>query len=513
MRPWLSHLIMSSLLFICACGPSDVRESADAQEFQSVEEADDQPELVAWGSEAARELGFGRTWTGDLDSLVERRLIRVLAPYGKTYFFLDGSVQRGLTYEAFREFEKHLNQELKTGTRRVHVMLIPTARDYLLQGLIDGRGDIAAGGLTITPARQEIVDFTEPFTKSVREIVVSGPGAPPLSSLDDLAGQEILVRRSSSYYESLTSLNETFEASGRPAMTLKPADEILEDEDLLEMVNAGLVPIVVVDQHKADLWAQVFESIVVHPELAVRTGGEVGWAFRKNSPRLAATLNRFVARNPEGSYLFNVLWQRYWENAAWIRNPGSASERERYRAVVDLFTRYSGEYDFPHLMMLAQGYQESGLDQSVRSQAGAVGIMQLLPSTAADPNVGIADISTPESNIHAGIKYMRFIRRSYFSDPAIPEREQILFSIAAYNAGPNRIERLRGVAADRGLNPNLWFRNVELVVAEKVGRETIQYVDNIFKYYTAYGMIEAQEKARQEAKEQGRGEAPGGASR
>jgi membrane-bound lytic murein transglycosylase MltF len=331
-------------------------------------------------------------------------------------------------------------------------------------------------------------------------VVVTGPSAPPLASLDDLAGKEIHVRRSSSYYESLAALNASFEAAGKPPLTLNPADEHMEDEDLLEMVNAGLIPIVIVDEHKAELWAEVFDAIRVRSDLAVREGGQLAWAFRKNSPQLAEVVNRFVSRNQQGSYLFNVLWKRYWGDAEWIRNATSETEMERFRAVIDLFQRYAGEYGFPYLLMMAQGYQESGLDQSVRSRAGAVGIMQLLPSTAADPNVGITDISAAEDNVHAGVRYMEFLRRRYFSDEALDELDSMIFTIAAYNAGPARIQRLRGVAADRGLDPDVWFRNVELIVAEKVGRETISYVDNIYKYYAAYSMIAAEEEAKAKAR-------------
>ena len=157
--------------------------------------------------------------------------------------------------------------------------------------------------------------------------------------------------------------------------------------------------------------------------------------------------------------------------------------------------------------MMAQGYQESGLDQNVRSPAGAVGIMQLLPSTAADPNVGIPDISTAEDNVHAGVRYMEFLRRRYFTDEALEELDSMMFTIAAYNAGPARIQRLRGVAAERGLDPDVWFRNVELIVAERVGRETISYVDNIYKYYAAYSMIAAEEEAKAEARREAEAEA------
>ena len=505
MRRCSSRLSFAAALLVGACGspdggPGEAAER-DQQAFDSAAVADTAPDLLAWGSEAAKQLRLDKTWTTDLDSMAQYRAIRVLVPFSRTYYFLDGGVQRGITYEAFREFEKYLNKELGTrGARRVHILLIPTPRDHLFSGLVEGRGDIASAGLTITPERREIVDFSEPFSTELREVVVTGPGAPTLESLDDLAGKKILVRRSSSYYESLAALNRSFEAAGRPPMTLNPADEHMEDEDLLEMVNAGLIPMVIVDEHKAELWAEVFNSITVRSDLAVRTGGDLAWAFRKNSPQLKEVVDRFVSRNKRGSYLFNVLWKRYWGDAEWIRNATSESEMERFRAVVDLFKRYAGEYGFPYLLMMAQGYQESGLDQNVRSPAGAVGIMQLLPSTAADPNVGISDIHAAEDNVHAGVKYMEFLRRRYFTDEAIDELDSMMFTIAAYNAGPARIQRLRGVAAERGLDPDVWFRNVELIVAEKVGRETIQYVDNIYKYYAAYSMIAAEEEAKAEAR-------------
>jgi len=498
-----------------ACGSPDgglgEADEEDQQAFDSASVADTAPDLLAWGSEAAQQLRLDETWTFDLDSLVQYRAIRVLVPFSRTYYFLDGGLQRGITCEAFREFEKYLNEELGSrGARRVHAILIPTPRDHLLTGLVEGRGDIAAAGLTITPEREAIVDFSEPFSTELREVVVTGPAAPLLESPDDLAGKEIWVRRSSSYYESLVALTAALEASGKPPIELTLVDDHLEDEDLLEMVNAGLLPFIVVDEHKAELWAEVFDAITVRSDLAVREGGQLAWAFRKNSPQLKEVVNRFVSRNKKGSHLFNVLWKRYWGDAEWIRNATSESEMERYRAVVDLFRRYAGEYGFPHLLMMAQGYQESGLDQSVRSRAGAVGIMQLLPSTAADPNVGITDISTAEDNVHAGVRYMEFLRRRYFTDGEIDELDSMMFTIAAYNAGPARIQRLRGVAAERGLDPDVWFRNVELIVAEKVGRETISYVDNIYKYYAAYGMIAAEEEAKAKARREAEREAGAG---
>ncbi|MEJ2231901.1 MAG: transporter substrate-binding domain-containing protein [Nitrospirales bacterium] len=235
-----------------------------------------------------------KKWKGDWDGMVTRNQVRVLVPFSKTFYFLDGGRQRGLTYDLMKEFEKQINKELKRKTVRVRLVFIPVNRDEFIQDLLNGVGDIAAGGLTITPERKKLIDFSRPFLTKVREIIVTGPSSPPLSSLDDLAGKTIHVRKSSSFYEHLVRLNASFKTVGKPEITLVPAEENLEDEDLLEMVNAGLLPMLVMDSPKAEFWAKIFEKIRLHPDIAVNTGGEIAWAFRKNSPKLKKVINQFV---------------------------------------------------------------------------------------------------------------------------------------------------------------------------------------------------------------------------
>ena len=438
-------------------------------------------------------------WTGDLDRLVDRRVIRVLTVFAKGIYFLDGADQRGVTYELVKMFEEELNETLDTGNLRIHVVVIPVTRDRLIPSLIEGRGDIAAANLTVTAERLELVDFSNPFLTGVDEIVVSGPTAPPVTRLEDLAGQTIHVRPSSSYYTSLVRLNESLRATGRPEVELVEAAEYLEDEDLLEMVNGGLIPLVVVDGHKGQFWAQIFEDIRLHPDVAVATGGEIAWAFRRDSPQLREALDRFVAGHRQGSLMGNIVLKRYLNNTDWVENSLNATELERFQQMEGLFRRYAGEYDFDWLMVAAQGYQESRLDQSVRSRVGAVGVMQLLPSTAADPNVGIPDIEILENNIHAGAKYLRFLLDRYFADQAMDRLNQGLFAFAAYNAGPARVARLRDEAELVGLDPNVWFDNVEVIAAKRIGSETVQYVSNIYKYYLAYRMIAGTLDLREEA--------------
>ena len=438
-----------------------------------------------------------KTMLGDFDKMVQHRTIRALVAYSKTFYFLDRGRQYGLSYETLREFEKFINKKLKTKTLKVQVVFIPVSRDELIPSLLNGLGDIAVANLTITTERQKQVDFSNPFLSGVKELLVTGPSAPPIKSIDDLAGKEIHVRRSSSYYESLIQLNTSFKKARKSQMKLVLADETFEDEDLLEMVNAGLIPMIVMDSHKAQFWKQIFDNIKVHQDIAVRTGGNIAWAFRKNSPKLKAVVNDFVKGHREGTMLGNILFKRYLQNTKYVKNSVSEKELKKYNSMVQLFKKYAGEYDFNYLMIGAQAYQESGLDHSKRSHAGAVGVMQLLPSTAADPNVNIANIEKLENNIHAGTKYLRFIIDRYYKDEPMDDVNKLLFAFASYNAGPARIKGLRKKAVAMGLDPNVWFRNVEIVAAKSIGRETVQYVSNIYKYYITYQMVLIQAEKKQ----------------
>ena len=332
--------------------------------------------------------------------------------------------------------------------------------------------------------------------------MISGPAAPTLDSLDDLVSTGVHVRRSSSYYEHLAVLNKSRKAAGRAEIPVFEADELLEDYDLLDMVNAGLIPAVIVDSHKAALWAQVFENIRVHEDLSVNSGGSIAWAVRKANPKLLKTANRFIKTVRKGTLLGNILIKRYLGSTEWIDNLRSGKARERYEAVFELIKRYADDYDFDWLMIMAQGYQESKLDQGKRSAAGAVGIMQILPSTAADPNVGIPNVEEAEANVHAGIKYLRFLRDRYFSAPEIGSLDRALFAFAAYNAGPANVSRARRRAVRMGLDPNRWFGQVEIAAAKTISREPVIYVRNIYKYYVAYKQIATLREAKNNGQDQ-----------
>jgi len=443
---------------------------------------------------------INQKWTGDLDSMIKRRVIRVLVVYSKTHYFIDRGTQRGISYEFGKAFEDELNKKYKTSKLRVHVAFIPVSRDDLLPALIEGRGDVAMGSLTITPERQKLVDFPGAGRSNVNEIVVTGPESPPMASLDDLGGREIYLRPSSSYHASLVALNARLKKDGKGRVIIKPAPENLEDEDLLEMLNAGLLKYAIVDDYLAEFWAKVLPDIRLHPDLAVRKGGTIAPAFRKNSPQLAAELNAFLKTHTKGTAFGNVVLQKYLQSTKYVKNATTEAEMKKFRAMVDLFRKYGEQYGLDWVLIAAQGYQESQLDHSVHSPVGAIGVMQVMPATGAEMKVG--DVAQIEPNVHAGVKYIRYMIDRYFKDEPMDDLNRTLFAFAAYNAGPARLRQLRTEAAKQGLNPNVWFGNVERVAAEMVGSETVNYVSNIYKYYVAYRLALDEAEQRTKAKEQ-----------
>jgi membrane-bound lytic murein transglycosylase MltF len=462
---------------------------------QSPQPAKSKPERTALSPEV-----ITGKWIGDFDGMVRRRLIRVLTVYNKTFYFVDKGAHRGLVHDEMRQFEEEINTKLKTKHLRLQAAFVVVGRDELLPALREGRGDVAIANLTITPQRQKLVDFTSLVVSDVSEILITGPRSPPIASMSDLAGKEIFVRRSSSYYESLAKLNATFKKAGRTPIMLTPAPEALEDEDLLEMLNAGLIKAVIVDSHKAEFWREIFPKLTLHPDIAVRTGGEIAWAVRKSDPRFKAELNGFLKGFGKGSAFGNEVFRRYLKSTRYVKNATADAEIEKFRNTIAIFRQHSDTYSLEWMLMAAQGYQESRLDQNARSPAGAIGVMQLMPATGKQMNVG--DIRKIGPNIHAGVKYNRFMIDQYYRDEPMDALNKALFTFAAYNAGPARIAGLRKEAANRGLHPNIWFNNVERIVAEKIGRETVAYVSNIYKYYVAYTLVQGEHIERMQARKQ-----------
>ena len=274
---------------------------------------------------------------GDLDEIMARRALRVLVTYSKTFYFLDGPVQRGASYEAANLFVDRLNKRHDIDGRPIKAVFLPTPPDQLMSALADGYGDVAAAGLTVTAARSEQVGFSEPFATDVVELLVTGPAAPEVRTLRDLAGQTVWVRFSSSYAESLRELSADLTSRGLEPITIEPANEVLADEDLLEMADAGLLPMVVVDGYKAQLWNQVFDNVEFREDLPIATGRELAWALRKGTPDLASEVAEFVRSHRQGTLMGNILINRYFRDNEWVGNNLDSASQSRLLPLVEVF--------------------------------------------------------------------------------------------------------------------------------------------------------------------------------
>jgi len=441
--------------------------------------------------------------TGDFDVMLERRVIRVLAPYSRTFFFNERGRERGYSADLVRVFEKYLNQKLAAtlDERPLTVLIIPTTRERLLPDVVNGLGDIAVGNLIVTDSRQAMVDFVvAPDAIPQSEVVLTGPKSPAIAALDDLSGKTVHVRPSSSAFESLTALNERFKASGKQPVTLVAVPDALEDEDMMEMLDLGLFQAIVVDDIVARMWAPVLPHVKINKDAVTRKRAVSGWAVRKTNPKLkAAILDAYVNAVQKTPRTLSSRLRSYSGRIRQLQDPTRSAEYKRFQDTIALFKSYGAKYHFDPLMLAAQSYQESQLDQEARSPVGAIGLMQVMPATGAELKVG--DITLADPNVHAGTKYMDRLMTRFFPDATFDDVNRTLFAFAAYNCGPGNMRKLRQAAAERGLDPNVWFNNVEVVTADRIGLETTTYVRNIFKYYVSYKLLADMHQASQAARE------------
>jgi membrane-bound lytic murein transglycosylase MltF len=440
--------------------------------------------------------------TGDFDVMLERRGIRVLAPYSRSLYFNDKGRERGITADNVRDFERWLNKKYakQLGKRPLTVVIIPTTREKLLPWVAQGLGDIAVGNLTITGERRKIVDFVPlPDQAGVKELAVTGPKSPAIATADDLSGKTVHVRKASSYHGSLEALNGRFAKEGKAAMKIVLVPDALEDEDMLEMLNTGILEAIVVDDWKARMWAQLLPKIKVNEQAVVRESGQIGWATRKDSPKLEAEILAYMKIQLTKGWRAARLNQ-YMKHVKQIKDPTGTAEWKRFEQTYALFEKYGQKYHFDPLMLAAQGYQESQLNQDAKSHVGAIGVMQIMPATGKELKVG--DIRIVEPNIHAGAKYMDQLMTKYFLGAKFDDVNRTLFAFGSYNAGPGNISKMRKAAEKGGLDPDKWFNNVEIVTAQKIGIETTTYVRNIYKYYVSYKLLEETREAGKKAREQ-----------
>ena len=425
---------------------------------------------------------INQPFIGDLKEIRERRILRVLVSYNKTNFFHTTKGDRGLEHDLIKEFEKYLNRGPRKERYKTHVVFLARPFDQLFTDLKNGHGDIIASGLTITPERDGFVDFTAPYIKDVKEILVSYTHAPVPEKIEDLSGKQVIVVSNSSYIIHLEKINQSLGKMGLEGVEIIKADPLLEAEDLLEMVNAGLFEFTVVDNHVAEIYKQIYPKIRLQNDFVIHHGGQIAWAINEDLPQLKKALNTFIRNYARpGKFLGNSVFKKYFKNPYWIKQPQSLTALDETPCLQYYFDKYATFFEFDWYLIAAQAFQESGFNQKLKSRANAVGIMQIKPSTARSKMVQIPDIYDLENNILAGVKYLAFIRDHYFTKPEYSKEDRMNFSLAAYNAGPGRIRQLQRIAERKGLDPHKWHYNVEVIARQEIGHETVDYVTKIQK--------------------------------
>ena len=425
-------------------------------------------------------------FTGDYSEMQKRRVVRVLVSADLGFYYLDNGHPEGTVSNMLTLFETFINKHSKNPMR---LQIIPVTRDLLLPALTAGIGDIAASNLSITDYRKKEVAFSTPIVDGITEYLVTRNNHEKITRVQQLANKKIWVRPTSSYYHSLLRINDQLKRLGLSPMRIFFIEETMQDFELLEMLRADMLTMTVLDSDKADFWTMVMKDIKVQKQFPLRENAKIGWAFRQDSPQLKNILNQFITLNKVGTLNGNIIYNRYLHSTAWFNQLLNKKNIENFKNLESSFTHYADMYTLNWLMITAQAYQESRLDQSMRSSVGAIGIMQVMPQTAREPYINIPNIYEVNNNIHAGVKYMRFIIDNYFNDQNVDAMNRFYFALASYNAGPTRIKNLRKKAGAQGFNPNLWFNNVDIVVQKHVGMQPVVYVGNIYRYYTIYRQI------------------------
>lgn len=466
----MSKHLLFTVFFWLILSPSMADEAAD--QFSPEMEAEEHS--IAYRIE--------QPFFGDLDEMRDRHIIRVLVSFNRTNFFQTHKGFRGLEYDLLKAYEAYLNRGPRKKRYQTHLTFIPVSFDQTLEKLQAGLGDIAAAGITITKERDLFVDFTSPYITNIHEVLVSNINAPFIEKLEDLSGKQVVVVSNSSHVVHLEQFNQALGLLGLEGMEIVRADPLFEGEDLLNLVNQGIYDYTVTDSHIAEIWEEVMDNIFIHDQIRVFHNSEIAWAIQNNTPKLKASLNRFIkAYAKPGRKLGNQVFQKYYADTYWIKKPLTNSLLTRTEGLKENFIRYSEFYDFDWHLIAAQAYQESRFNHKKRSSAGAIGIMQIKASTAKDKNVNIKNIKDMESNIHAGVKYLAFLKERYFSSEEYTEENSENFALAAYNAGPRKVLQMQNRAEKMGLNRYKWYKNVEIIARKMIGHETVNYVTGIQK--------------------------------
>ena len=421
--------------------------------------------------------------------MIGRGEIRLAVPYDRTIYVNDKGTPRGLAVEVSKGLSRWINTKYSTQLKgkSISIKLVPTIAPDLLNSLSSGRADIAIGDIGLYEPIPNSHKFIANHAHRVQqEILVTGPSSPPLQKIADLSGQTVYGSRNTNFQKTLSELNKELKRDGKSPVNLASPLGDLDDEDLLEMLNSGLISYVIVGDWKFKLWQSIYKNLTMHEDLSVQDSGWVGWVVRSTNPDLNDDLKGFYESDDFEKSLTAFRQADYKQHLKGLKDPIDKNLWIRFESMRPLFNRFGAQYKLNPLVIASLGFQETLLNQSAVSAVGAIGVMQLMPSTGV--SLGVGDIHLLEPNIHAGADYMNQLINKYFQDVEFEGINRSLFAVASYNIGPNNVAKARDRAKELGFDPNRWFGNVEFIATEHMGYEPMIYVRNVYKYYISYSL-------------------------
>ncbi|MFD1678876.1 transglycosylase SLT domain-containing protein [Pseudomonas rhodesiae] len=418
----------------------------------------------------------------DLAEIRSSRTLRVLVNQSRNS---SGEVQGqaiGVEYHRLRAFEQYLNGHARDG-QEINLKIIPKAKDQLLAALARGEGDLVAPGELLDINTAHKIVTSDPIISDVPLWLVGVKGERRFTRLEQLSGRTLALTTGSAAADAVSQVNQKLALHKQPPIKVEWVDPTLAVEDVLEMVQAGIFHLTIVEKPIAERWSKILPKLRFDKQVAITSLGDEFWFVRQDASILRASIDRFLKtyRTPADR---DVAFQRIYRRLYQVRNPLARIDRQRLEKLRPVLQKHAEEQGMDWLNLAALAFKESALDPSARNSGGPTGLMQITPSAAQ--RVGVNNIETLDSNVQASARYLTMIRRKFFASPKLNERERMAFVLAAYNMGPERVQGMRTEAKRRGLNPNQWFFQVERIAMEQVGMSAVGYVNSVNKYYLAF---------------------------
>lgn len=404
-----------------------------------------------------------------------------------TTYYEDASGQpAGLEHDLVELFAKDLG---------VNVRFVVTPQfNEILPTLLQQQAHLAAAGLTVTPARKNLVQFGPPYQTIQQQVVYNTNGLEPKGPRD-LVGRRIEVVAGSSYVERLEELKTKF-----PKLKWREA-EVLESEELLEKVAQGEADYVVADSNIIDIAKTYLPNI----DSAFNLSGPqtIAWAFPKDAdPLLISKAEAFFERIKKDGTL-KILIDRYYGHIERLEAEDVAGVLDKRDALLSGLRKFFQESqeitDIDWRLLAALAYQESHWDPLATSPTGVRGIMMLTEDTA--DRMGVTDRLDPRQSIRAGAKYFASLKDMLPS--RIPEPDRTWLAMAAYNMGYGHLEDARVLAQRLKLNPDSWadLKKTLPLLAQSShytqlkhgygrGGQAVIFVESVRTYYTILARFE-----------------------